>query len=329
MTRDNYLAGSLLVQMLVNYRNFLKKNIWCAQHLDFWEFQSNYVNFPCPRGLCFFFLAVSFPWSPGVTFQCFFTCKSPTPIYWINVTTIDEYRFSLASVFSNWGIFFFFLKCLTLMAKFEFFGMLTILRWSTERCVPGFWNCKNRFSNDRKFQRSRCADAARSGSRRNEILSENDFSNSFVFFFVLFQVHGTSRWPLPIGGQIGGRGETNKIGSVYLVAACLLKEFVNLSALLVLPVDLLGGHKTSHNTRRGRLVSLSSSTVRCGNYHRPWKKEGKCLKIASSRFSFFFMANWRGNVRFLCVDLTESSLKLIFKWIVLSKNFRHIELNFI
>ena len=69
------------------------------------------------------------------------------------------------------------------MAKFEFFGMLTILRWSTERCVPGFWNCKNRFSNDRKFQRSRCADAARSGSRRNEILSENDFSNSFVFFF--------------------------------------------------------------------------------------------------------------------------------------------------
>ena len=127
MTRDNYLAGSLLVQMLVNYRNFLKKNIWCAQHLDFWEFQSNYVNFPCPRGLCIvFFLAVSFPWSPGVTFQCFFTCKSPTPIYWINVTTIDEYRFSLASVFSNWGIFFFFLKCLTLMAKFEFFGMLTI-----------------------------------------------------------------------------------------------------------------------------------------------------------------------------------------------------------
>jgi hypothetical protein len=75
---------TLFVQNVRKLSQFLKK-IFNA-HLDlihlkeiviFGNFNQNYVNFSCPRGL----LAVNFPWSPGVTFQCFFTCKSPTPIY--------------------------------------------------------------------------------------------------------------------------------------------------------------------------------------------------------------------------------------------------------
>ena len=43
------------------------------------------------------------------------------------------------------------------------------------------------------------------------------------------------------------------------------------------------------------------------------KKRRQMSKNSIKPLLLFFMANCRGNVRFLCVDLTESSLKLIFK----------------
>ena len=153
------------------------------------------------------------------------------------------------------------------------------------------WNCKNRFGMTGNFNVP--------GARMPQEVEagETKFYRKMIFqiylSFLLFQAHGTSRWPLPIGGQMGGPCCGVSLEGIRqpLGASCVAGRFITRP-------------QNSHNTRRGRLVSLSSLTVRCGNYHRPWKKRRQMSKNSIKPLLSFYGQSEKKRP-LLCVDLTS------------------------